>query len=62
MTNKYDLTKREEAIDAAIENWHVKPVSWRGGEELHEYLGWTWLEYKLWVEKGILPVPRKGAV
>jgi hypothetical protein len=52
---------REYCIAGIIENWHIKPESWREGEELHEHLGWTWLEYKLWVEKRILPPPRDGA-
>lgn len=45
-------TPYELAVYAAIERWHMGD-----GEEmeLHEYLGWTWDEYSLWVEQGVLP-------
>lgn len=43
----------DEEIDDKIEEWHqtssYKELS------LHEFLGWTWQQYKNWVEKGVKP-------
>jgi hypothetical protein len=49
--------KRSEQLDNMIDEWH------KGGyaTSLADYLGLTWNEYALWVEKGIIPDkwPRK---
>lgn len=42
----------DEEIDNLIDEWHNDP---RITKPLHEFLGWTWLEYKRWVERGIKP-------
>lgn len=52
---------REDRIIDAIENWHIKPDLWHGSEELHEYLGWTYDEYKHWFETNEPPPEREGA-
>lgn len=45
-------TRTDDEIDAAIERWH----SGHGmGQQLHEYLGWTWEEYGHWVETNEKP-------
>lgn len=48
----------EEAVNDAIEAWHVGP----GTEALHEHLGWTFEEYKAWVrDPACIPArPLKG--
>jgi hypothetical protein len=39
-------------IDDYIEAWHSLPDdSSEAGQELHEFLGMTWDEYRLWVER-----------
>jgi len=38
---------RIEAIDDFVEKWHESETSM----PLHEYLGFTWDEYKLWAEQ-----------
>ena len=45
-------TRTDEEIDDAIERWHGGQGM---GQELHEYLGWTWEEYGRWVETGEKP-------
>lgn len=42
----------EAEVENAIDAWHDGAGP---GLELHEYLGWTWDEYKLWVESGEVP-------
>lgn len=45
-------TRSDEEIDNTIERWH------RGhglDQSLHAFLGWTWEEYKHWVETGEKP-------
>lgn len=45
-----------EELDARIEAWHNAPDDSQVAQmSLHEYLGWTWEEYKSWVQKGIQP-------
>lgn len=41
-----------DELDDRIDEWHAMPDD---GRSLHEYLGWTWPEYKAWVETGELP-------
>lgn len=38
-------------IDDYIEKWHTSDT----GLSLHEFLGMTWDEYKVWIEKNELP-------
>lgn len=39
-------------IDDYVEYWHEAPEgSDAAGKELHDFLGLTWNEYKLWVEQ-----------
>lgn len=35
-------------IESWVQDWHDRNG---GGQELHEYLGMTWPEYQLWVER-----------
>jgi len=48
---------KEEALEAvvndAIDAWNFGPAS----GELHKALGWTWDEYRAWVERSELPSP-----
>lgn len=44
--------RTEEEIDDLIDYWHTVDD---GEAPLHEFLGWTWEEYKLWVETGTQP-------
>ena len=39
-------------LDAAVEAWHSGAGD---GLELHEYLGWSWVQYARWVDDGIAP-------
>lgn len=44
-----------EELDARITAWHDAPSdSYIAQMELHEYLGWSWEQYKHWVETGEL--------
>ena len=46
--NAYSNDEAQEEMDNSIELWH------RGygvGQKLYEYLGFTWDEYKEWVEQ-----------
>jgi hypothetical protein len=48
--------ERAQRIDDAVEAWHVSgPDETR---ELHEYLGWTWDEYRAYVERNVYPPER----
>jgi len=38
-----------EELEARIDAWHNGDGE---GQELHEYLGWTWEQYKNWVKTG----------
>jgi hypothetical protein len=54
-------SERHERIDDAVERWHeLDPVVWAllGRPELHQWLGWSWEEYKRFVERGELPEHR----
>lgn len=42
----------EEQIDGLIDDWHGADED---GVSLHEYLGWTWAQYKRWGEEGEVP-------
>lgn len=39
----------EDLIEDAVDSWHASTHD-QMGVELHEWLGWTWEEYKRWVE------------
>lgn len=41
-----------DELDTKIEAWHNGDGE---GKHLHEYLGWTFEEYKCWVEIGRMP-------
>ncbi len=43
-----DLPLTSEELDARIEAWH----NGDGEDQLHEYLGLTWEQYKQWAETG----------
>ena len=47
------MTKSLKQIEKMIEDWHFNGAG--EGQELHEYLGWTWEEYVTWVNTGIIP-------
>jgi hypothetical protein len=38
-------------IDDRIAKWHDGPST----QPLHEYLGWTWEQYKAWGERNVYP-------
>lgn len=40
-----------EEVDDRINDWHESDSDLR----LHEYLGWTWEEYCVWVETDVIP-------
>ena len=42
----------DEELDDLIDKWHNGAGK---GKQLYEFLGWTWAEYKRWVERGIKP-------
>lgn len=46
-------TPREKEINDKIDLWHFNLEG--QGQELHEFLGWTWEEYVEWVETGVIP-------
>lgn len=46
-----------ENIDDRIDAWHDSPKA--ETRELHEYLGWTWEEYKAWVGHNVFPATRE---
>jgi hypothetical protein len=51
---EYTRAITESDIDNRIEEWHNIDVElWAamGAPELHEYLGWTWEEYKEWMQR-----------
>lgn len=48
------LATSAAGVDAIVERWHGG-ASRGDGMHLHEYLGWTWEEYRGWVERGELP-------
>jgi hypothetical protein len=52
---------RHDRVDDAIARWHAAPEG-EADEPLAEYLGWTWSEYKDYVEHNLLPPERDGAV
>ena len=39
-------TPQERRINDKIDKWHLH---YKGDMPLHEYLGWTWDEYVVWV-------------
>lgn len=41
-----------EELNDLIDAWHDRPDT---GQELHEYLGWTWEQYATWVETDTMP-------
>jgi hypothetical protein len=42
-----------EEIDAKIHAWHDAPSdSYIAQMQLHEFLGWTWEQFKEWAETG----------
>lgn len=41
-----------DELDARIDAWHNGDGE---GQELHEHLGWTWEQYKQWVETRRMP-------
>lgn len=45
-----------DELDSRIEAWHNAPSdSHLASMPLHEYLGWSWEQYKRWVENGDIP-------
>lgn len=42
-----------EEIDKQIEDWHFNGAG--EGQDLHEYLGWTWEQYAHWAVTGVIP-------
>lgn len=50
---------RFNAIDEAVDAWHTNYFI---NCQLHEFLGWTWEEYKAFVERCELPPKRDGAM
>ena len=40
-----------DELDARIDSWHNGDGE---GQSIHEYLGWTWEQYKHWAETGEL--------
>lgn len=56
-------SERRERVDAAIAEWHdMDAALWRAWRcpSLVCWLGWTWEEYKAFVETGKLPNRRRG--
>jgi hypothetical protein len=45
-----------EQIDDIIDKWHAGEIKC---EHLHDALGWTWEQYKYWVENSIVPIQKK---
>lgn len=43
---RYVDPANEEAVDAAVGAWHEGDGL---GMSLHEYLGWSWEQYKEWM-------------
>lgn len=43
----------DKEIEDAISRWHEDGDETRS---LHEYLGWTWEEYKRWGETDVKPI------
>jgi len=43
-----------DEVDDRIESWH-KILESDQDIPLHEYLGWSWEEMKIWVERGVIP-------
>lgn len=39
-------------IHGKIGEWHDRTDD---GQSLHDYLGWTWEQYKTWAETGKIP-------
>jgi hypothetical protein len=55
---KWKFITDPDEIDDMIDRWHADPEV--GGEpvfkcDLHEALGWTWEQYKRWVETSVIP-------
>lgn len=46
-----DYSMDHDAITLMIDAWHESDSD----KELHEYLGWTWDEYRHYVENNALP-------
>lgn len=58
MTSSQSNTARRSNLDRLVDEWH----NGAGAEEaLHEYLGWTWDEYRAYVERGVFPPEREGS-
>jgi hypothetical protein len=55
-------SSRSDRIDDAVARWHETNWSPALAIELHEYLGWTWDEYRAYTERGALPPEREGAL
>jgi hypothetical protein len=53
------VLSRDAVIMDRIDEWHHTPEN--GDVALHEWLGWSWDEYKRWVEASELPTKREGA-
>ncbi len=50
------MTLTEEELHNRIATWHEAPSdSYAAQMELHEYLGWSWEQYKHWVETDEMP-------
>jgi len=47
-------TPEEKAINDKIDEWHLNP-SINEDLSLHEYLGWSWEAYQIWVLTGKTP-------
>ena len=45
-------TPEEKAINDKIDEWHL---NYEGELSLHEFLGWTYKEYGIWVTTGEIP-------
>lgn len=43
-----------DEIDRRVDGWHNGAGSI---SELHDFLGWTWTEYRRWVDHAVIPEP-----
>jgi len=52
MSFKKKSPKTSEEVDMRIDEWHGNGET---NMSLHEYLGWTWEQYSLYVSSGKIP-------
>lgn len=53
------ILESHDEIDQKVAKWHAGAGD---GHELHEYLGWSWAEYKVYREKGAVPEATKSVL